>query len=333
MNFDHRFTGKSQPKQRQRLGLIEQASEAGWAAGMFEFPPCIDTQVYFNPAVRRLKNGERQLYARESQWYSHWSGSDNRIVRFDISGNRCINPKVISGQRVHPQEQWEDPRILQVGSKTFLSLAVWFPNQKPILVNQRIVELGKNDEVIQQWSPVYGNNGRNALWNTGNEKNWGWFEYDGELHFVYNVYPHTVVRTHNDSVDSIYDTTYAHGWTLGQLRGGTNPIRVGNEFIAFFHSSVPWKSIPKYGERRRYFMGAYAFEAKPPFKVTRITAQPLLTGTDLGPVIPGSPAVVFPCGSLFEGDKFFITYGVNDCASGWVEIPLSQLMDRMKEVK
>lgn len=311
---------------------MEQAAEAGWNAGMFEFPPCIDTQVYFNPAVRRLPNGDRQLYARESQWHSHWSGASNRIVRFDIAGNRCLNPKHISGTTVHPEEQWEDPRILQVGDRTFMSLAVWFPNQKPILVNQRIVELGKKDEVVAQWSPTYANNGRNPLWNTGNEKNWGWFEFGGDLHFVYAIHPHTVVQTAGESIETVHDTNYRHPWTLGQLRGGTNPIRVGNEFIAFFHSSLPWKSIPKYGERRKYYMGAYAFEAKPPFKVTRITPRPLLTGTENGPVIPGSPACVFPCGSLLEGDKFFITFGINDCASGWVEIPISSLDTLLQKV-
>lgn len=328
--FDPRFTGKSIPRRGYVPKMDEQVADAGWEGGIFEIPSAGGRLVYFNPAVREGK--VRHLFTRECLWNEHWSATHNRIVRFDIQGSKLVNPVQINGDLTHPQEQWEDPRILVVGKKTFMSLATWYPTQNPILVNQRIVELGAGDKVVKQWSPTFGKNGKNPMWNSGNEKNWGWFEEGGDLHFVYQTHPHVVVSTMGDSIFGAREHHYTTDWNLGEIRGGTNPIRVGNEFVAFFHSSIPWKTIPKYGLRRRYFMGAYAFDAKT-FKVTRMTMEPLLTGSEYGPTIPGSPAVVFPCGALLEPSSFYITYGINDCACGWVRIPINQVMDRMVGVR
>jgi len=150
---------------------------------------------------------------------------------------------------------------------------------------------------------------------------------NGKNCFVAGVNP----KKAGESIFGAREHHYSADWNLGEIRGGTSPIRVGDEFVAFFHSSIPWKTIPRYGMRRRYFMGAYAFDAKT-YKVTRMTTEPLLTGSEYGPTIPGSPAVVFPCGVLLEQSAFYITYGINDCACGWVRIPINQVMDRMKPV-
>jgi len=334
--FDPAFTGKAPPRRGYVAKADEQISQSGWEGGVFEIPSAGGRLVYFNPAIR--DGPTRHIFARECLWSEHWSSTQNRIVRFDVSGNQLTNPHPIQVELTHPSEQWEDPRVIVAGKKTFIGVATWWPGHAPIHVNQRIAELGKGDSgkgerVVSQWSPTYGKNGKNPLWNTGNEKNWAWFEHDKDLHFVYQVDPHIVVTTKGDSIFGASTTTFTHKWTYGQLRGGTNPVRVGDEFIAFFHSSIPWKTIPKYGMRRRYFAGAYAFQAKHPYKVTRMTMEPLLTGSEYGPTIPGSPAVVFPCGLLLEGDKsFYVTYGINDCACGWVRIPVEDVLKKMEPV-
>ena len=328
--FDPTFTGKAPPRRNYVAKSDEQVAQSGWEGGIFEIPTAGGRLVYFNPAIR--EGSPRQVFARECLWSEHWSSTQNRIVRFDVSGNQLVNPKPIEPDLTHPAEQWEDPRVIVVGKKAFMSVATWWPDVRNIMVNQRIVELGKGDKVVNQWSPAYGKNGKNPLWNTGNEKNWAWFEHDKDLHFVYQVDPHVVVTTKGDSILAATSQPFTHRWSYGELRGGTSPVRVGDEFIAFFHSSIPWKTIPKYGMRRRYFMGAYAFQAKHPYKVTRMTMEPLLTGSEYGPIIPGSPAVVFPCGLLLEEKSFYITYGINDCACGWVRIPIEDVLKRMEPV-
>lgn len=101
-------------------------------------------------------------------------------------------------------------------------------------------------------------------------------------------------------------------------------MRVGDEYISFFHSSVYWK-----GRQKRYIMGAYAFEAKPPFKVTRITPTPLLAGSDQDTRINGGPPCIFVNGSVFDGKEWLLSFGVNDEACGWIRIPHRKLEKRM----
>jgi len=329
------FYGKSQPR-RMNTGLLsEQIAGAGWEGGLFtvkgEFGP---QTVFFNPAVRlEGKNRPRHLFARQCEWDGWWANCHNRITRFDIEGSVLTNPYHMEYERTAPAESWEDPRVIEVGSTTILSVASWVAGQKAIVAHQRVAKLDTKDNVQEQWGPVFGKNGHNPFWNSGNEKNWAWFSHKGDLHFIYQTNPHVVVATSGTSIKAKYETKFESPWRHGDLRGGTNPVQISDtEYLAFFHSSLPWKTIPKYGERRRYFMGAYTFEAKPPFKVTRITPQPLLTGCEYEPTIPGSPAVVFPCGLVMEpSGSLYVTYGVNDCACGWARMSVQSVVDRMVE--
>lgn len=330
--FNRHFTGKAEPRKQRAGEIAGQISENGWQGGLYSIPGHYDPRVvFFNPAVRLEASGRpRHLFARESNWNEHWSFAANRITRFDINGSTLSNPTRIEYDRIHPEESWEDPRIIEVDGKTFMGVAAWIPGQRSIHVNQRIALLDEKDNVKEHWAPTYGKNGRNPHWSSGNEKNWAWFEHAGRLCFVYQHHPHVVVETDGPRVITHHSTEHSGKWNRGEIRGGTNPVRIGDEYLAFYHSSMPWKTIPKYGERRRYFMGAYTFEAKAPFKVTRITREPLLTGSEFDPVIPGSPAVVFPCGLVIEpSGSLYCTYGVNDCALGWVRMEVGDVMRRM----
>jgi predicted GH43/DUF377 family glycosyl hydrolase len=151
------------------------------------------------------------------------------------------------------------------------------------------------------------------------------------LHLVYWTFPHTIVRWDEALRPSEeYITQVWHtGWRHGEPRGGTAPVKVGDEFISFFHSSMPWRP-PK----RRYYMGAYAFQAEPPFTVTAVTPEPLLAGSLDDPWGEGKPLVVFPCAALHEDREWTISLGVNDLVSARAVIPHHLLMRRLsREVK
>ena len=310
--------------------LAAQIAAQGWVGGMFRTPWKTEHNVvYFNPAIRL--GTTPHLFARECRWNGHWSQCSNQIVRLDIEDDRIVNPKVVSFDKLHPTESWEDPRIY-VGSDgiTRLGVAAWYLYQ-PIKVSQVLVDLdGKDDARKTRISPIYGHNARDIFWNTGNEKNWMWFEdpVTGGLKWVYSVSPHVVCEYQNGDIVA-HTTKPAMHCPTGELRGGTNPIRIGDEYLAFIHWSVPWKTIPKYGLRRRYFTTAYMFHAEPPYAPTRWIPEHLLAGSEHDAVIPGSPAVVFPCGLADEGDTLFMTFGSNDCECGWARIPKEDLLSRM----
>jgi hypothetical protein len=101
-------------------------------------------------------------------------------------------------------------------------------------------------------------------------------------------------------------------------------------YWTFFHSSLPWIN-----KKRRYYMGAYAFEAKAPFRIVRMTTLPILTGTNQQDWWPGLPAVVFPCGAFFDiaKNQFVVSYGINDVDCGYIKLPLGDMLEITKVIR
>lgn len=224
-------------------------------------------------------------------------------------------------------EQWEDPRILYTGRKLWLTCTNFI--QGKTYAHQTMAVLTPTWDLLGINHPVYGKNGHDIWANKGHEKNWTWFMHEGEPHLIYNIEPHTVIKCDvASSPVHTYETRIDRDiWYYGQRRGGSNPVRIGNEYFAFFHSSTPW-----WNGRRRYYMGAYAFEAEPPFRITRCTTMPLMYGSKNNRRVLEFPLVIFPGGSTFDEEKqeHFIVFGVNDFESGWVKIPHEDLLALMR---
>jgi predicted GH43/DUF377 family glycosyl hydrolase len=132
-------------------------------------------------------------------------------------------------------------------------------------------------------------------------------------------------------VTQTFQTDTHIDWPHGEIRGGTPPVRVGDEYISFFHSSTAWAKVHG-AMRNRYYMGVYAFEARPPFKVTRYSRRPLLIGTLREPSVLMSPPCVFPSGALLRGDQWLVTLGVNDALAGWLKSSNSTVERMMEKV-
>jgi predicted GH43/DUF377 family glycosyl hydrolase len=185
---------------------------------------------------------------------------------------------------------------------------------------------------VGRFDPIYGNNYAQAMINDGHEKNWLYFVHDNAPHMVYSANPHVVVRLNGRlEKDAEYVTEEFNPlWKFGEVRGGTNPIYADGLYWTFFHSSLPWIN-----NTRRYYMGAYAFESKAPFRIARMTTLPLLTGTNQQDWWPGLPAVVFPCGAFFDSAKnhFVISYGINDVDCGYMKLPLADLLEVTKVIR
>lgn len=140
-----------------------------------------------------------------------------------------------------------------------------------------------------------------------------------------------------------WDTT-AYTRRYGELRGGTPPVRVGANYFSIFYSRthsrglslaapiplvsklkrVPWlRQIRRWLREQfdpvRYYGGAYAFAAEPPFAPTFIRPNPILlperegrrqrpTASHMTP-----RRVVYPCGLVrLADDLWLVSYGVHD---------------------
>jgi hypothetical protein len=309
--------------------VIEQALDSGWNAGLFGFGKAMGPKIdYFNPGLVERKDG-LWLIARRAEFESRARFGKNSIWAF------LVNPDdygLIRGHRIkipttRLDEQFEDPRAILHGGKTWVSCCnfIWFGSSWS--GGHQIIVPCTDDWIAGiRYDPNYGKNGSAFGMNTGHEKNWLWFEGpNGKLHLLYRAAPWTIVEF-DEKEGMIPATQYLHPewsvtWDYGEIRGGTPPVLVGNEFWTFFHSSVPWQ-----GNFRRYHVGILAFESKPPFRPKRMTKEPIFTGSQNDRWMQRKPLVCFPGGALLRCDTWLISFGVNDLDCGWAEIPHEDIL-------
>jgi predicted GH43/DUF377 family glycosyl hydrolase len=159
------------------------------------------------------------------------------------------------------------------------------------------------------------------------------FAHDNIDFLIYgcgSAYGHDVVSLNTDWAVTYKYKTPGITWDYGEIRGGTPPVRVGDEYFCFTHSFHSFGGTQWGHHLARYVMGAYAFEAKPPFKITRYTKTPFAAGSAKDPMYQWSKPIVFPDGARFDNGLWTVVYGVNDAACGWMRIPHGELVDMME---
>lgn len=291
-----------------------------YETGFFVFPKRYRTQ-YFNPSVVDWL-GTRWLVTRRRRYAAHPGRND--ITFWRLRNTDLLDERAVRFLHRRADENWEDPRAIVHNNSLILSYCNFFTFGP--WVGQGVARLNTYLQA-DATAPVYGANAARLIDNRGWEKNWIWFEHDGRLHFVYSTRPHIVVAcTDSFTPREDYHTPGITIWRYGLPRGGTPPVYVpsDNLYWSFFHSSLDLH--PKIAPRRRYYLGAYAFEATPPFRVRLHTRTPLLAGSEEDPRDLGAPLCVFPCGALLDSSTWFVTLGVNDCACAWMRIPHCELL-------
>lgn len=157
--------------------------------------------------------------------------------------------------------------------------------------------------------------------NRQTEKNWTFFDYEGKLMCLYDASKQEIFEMNGEKHTKLYETKFDTNWKWGQMRGGTSPVKVGDNYLSFFHSATDIRTIK--GPGRQYFMGAYMFEGKPPFKPIAISKEPLIAGERISDHIPrlsNRIFVVFPAGIIRKENGFNIAFGYNDFECRYVEI-------------
>jgi predicted GH43/DUF377 family glycosyl hydrolase len=212
---------------------------------------------------------------------------------------------------------FEDGRVFRHEGRFYVAFTEGIYEKVPFLSIQQVARLGADWQPEEKVTIPYGGNISKS-----SEKNWQFFSHEGSLFFVYSIVPHIVVELDNSfrPVNEYRSELPLH-WPWGEiLRGGTPPIRRGDWFLTFFHSHAAHRE-----RDRRYAMGAYMFEAKPPFAIKAISPALLRASeqdeTLPNPSVPGwKPIVVFPVG-LWEEEEFKVALGVNDSFDAIAEFP------------
>ena len=288
-------------------------------------PPAGD--VYLNPTICRTADGRTLLFVRRVRDSgipsANFRGKQyfNDIQMFPITGDFVVGDRyTLPLPQTYGDENIEDPRALAVGNKVWLSCCTFIKNKSH--AHQSFFQLDEQLRVLMRMDPVYGENCSQCLLNDGHEKNWLYFAHNGDPYMIYHTFPHEVVAMDGQlRPRNVYRTKNIHkDWKYGQPRGGTPPIFVNGEWWSFFHSSIDIG--PK---QRQYFVGAYAFSEHAPFTITRMTAKPLLKGSDQHPRHQNGHLVVFPGGATFVDNTWTVVFGVNDVLCGRIIIPHKDL--------
>lgn len=306
------------------VGPIE-SQNPDWPCGFFDFgklnQPGID---YFNCGLVERPDGT-WLVTRRSKAHPKIQLGMNDIMCFLLEDKMPVKGIKANIHAPFPGlEHFEDPRAVYHNGTTYLCCCNFIIKNNGWTGAHQIVA-AMNDEwnCLKRYDPNYGKNGDSLGSNTGIEKNWLWFFYNNDPHLVYLTNPHTIVRCNREFVPQTEFVTQSDlPWQHGEPRGGTPPVLVNGEYWSFFHSSTNWRTQ---APTRQYHMGAYAFESRPPFRITRMTNHPILSGSAYNRWVQTKPLVVFPNGALLKDGVWFVTGGSNDIESFWIDIPHKEL--------
>ena len=309
-------------------------SEIGIVSGVVTLPIPGFKDAY-NPSMIKTDSGFLVAYRFDLPW-NRVSFKKARIGLLELDDQfRPLGKATLLATR---DEQVEDPRLFTDGQNIYVSythLTFWGPQYLCCIGLSQINR--ETHEVGDSWDLRYKTGPR--------EKNWSPFFYDNngtpEMYFVYSWSPLQYIKAASPLDGTIeqalpIDNTMKKGlaaWEKkwGKIRGGTPAIRIGEEYISFFHSS--FRELSYYW----YIMGAMVFDAHPPFALKRISKFPILFNniftTPLAPSRNQFLRAIFPGGVVedVQNDRpvFHVIVGENDTGIKIVTIDRENLFKHM----
>jgi len=183
----------------------------------------------------------------------------------------------------------EDPRALYFNDSYFQLYFTFVGHgrhhQKMGVAEFRYIESEGRINVTYQHAPIVA---MHPLDNTRNQKNWSPFTYENKssgetnVYMIQSIHPLIVLEMTGYGTNEIYasiksNVDYPYMNHLGDLRGGTNAIRLHDRYLSFFHirTRFPWNSMTS------YVYGAYTFTTEPPFTMLSISPTPIMEPREL----------------------------------------------------
>jgi FkbM family methyltransferase len=281
---------------------------------------CADRRTHTPELLGRHRIDPAQLLAAEHQFNCslirfegklfmayrlHWANA--RIVLAELDENLLV----IRNQRLHLRlgQAQEDPRLFIFRGELHVSYSALYQRGDKSWTDVCYARLEQdatgNWHVGDEFYPHYA--GR-TTW----EKNWGFFEHNGELLAVYSISPHRVLRIDGNGAELIADVPIRFPAKPGMLHGGAPPVFHRGEYYCFYHRRLG-ASAEKF-----YSLDLYTFEAKPPFRPSRQVVAPLLIPDLQDRPAPTVPQAVFPGGAFIdEQHRWAVSFGYYD---KWSEV-------------
>lgn len=286
----------------------------------------------YNPSLID-KNGRLYLVYRYEPNFGHFA-TEIAVVQLsdDLVPISGTNKKLKTFRYNSQVLTIDDPRAVMHRSEMYAVVAHGRLTQTPergefwdssIVVTQ----FNETGDVPKQIVPWHGNNlnsSNSKDFVHASEKNWSPFIHAGELMLVYSINPLVVLQVGDkDGKDTAVSRQeyapedFAH-WTWGDsFSGGTNLIRIGDEYVGLFHTFL--NVHPHEPNVREYYSGSYAISADAPFRITKMSHEPVLyskmdDSRDMRPAKASwRPNVCYPCGIMERNGKILVSYGWQDC--------------------
>lgn len=261
------------------------------------------------------------------------------IAKLDEKLNLISKPQLLNtredGAKI--QSQAEDARIFAMGTKIYV---IYNDNEEfvnPSSGQRRdifIAEVVDDCGELKLKKPLkitHKTKYANKNW----QKNWVPFVWKEQLLLGYSIVPHEILAPNmNTGVASIKDISKIKNiWKWGELRGGTPALLVDGDYLSFFHSAkIHATKASSYIPMHHYYMGAYLFSSKPPFKIKKISPSPILTDGFYTPSEQGK-RVIFPGGFAAVNDLIYLAYGKDDIEVWIATIDKKKLIKSLKSTK
>ncbi len=229
-----------------------------------------------------------------------WAGSDIYVAMLDKHFLPTGQVKKLELWHEDASYGREDPRLFWFRGQLHVAyIGVVGRWGRVTHTNVLYARLSPTFDVEAIFHPQYD---QRNLW----EKNWQFFDHDGQLYAIYSIAPHRILRIDGDQAEMVFNTPTPARWDGGEMRGGASPVLVDDEWWSFFHDRVSIRG------HRVYRAGVYTFDSKPPFRVRRIIPKPIMTANQATKPADQYASVVFPCGAVRNDDKWIVSCGIHD---------------------
>lgn len=277
--------GASGPVTPSRIIRFDQKNLAPEAPGL-----------RFNPSI--IESGDGYLFC----WRHGWAGCNVWAIRLDRQFQPAGRAKQLN--LFHPGASLgrEDPRWFRHKGK----LHLWFigvvaGRRRSVHTNVLFARI--NEQTLETEDKFLPHYTARQVW----EKNWPFWDYQNELYATYSISPHRILKIESNRATLAYEESSRLPWRAGPLRGGASPVLLDGEMWHWFHG------FTEHNGRRRYNVGAYTTESRPPFRITRITPEPIdVADPKTQPPDRNYADVLFCCGSLKVGNQWVLSHGVHD---------------------
>ncbi len=269
----------------------------------------------FNPAMVKWKN--RTLLSFRVRNEHLISTFEIGLVWLDRDFNIASKPyllKIIQ-DKPSPFSQTQDPRLITIHDKLYVIFNNFIKIGDMSTRRMFVGEVKYENDTFYVKNPISLH--PFAGWSSRWEKNWVPFIYHDIMLLAYGLVPHRILQPLiTGECVTVASSHSPLDWDWGELRGGTPGVLDGDEYVAFFHSSKKMATTHSNGKAMpHYFMGAYTYSAKPPFRITRYSKTPIV-----GKNFYNGPAhntwkplrVVFPVGCIVDDKYIWVSYGRQD---------------------